>query len=114
MVENKKVKQPLNRNIAFQKIVAREIQQLHRALSTNAVHVETSRSQRFNLDGKSYPRVGMAIDPEGTKAVMGELARASLYVVRVLTNFYNLKRDMVGEAYFQQVNSLEDKFSRLV
>jgi hypothetical protein len=114
MVENKKVKQPLNRNIAFQKIVAREIQQLHRALSTNAVHVETSRSQRFNLDGKSYPRVGMAIDPEGTKAVMGELARASFYVVRVLTNFYNLKRDMVGEAYFQQVNSLEDKFSRLV
>jgi hypothetical protein len=32
----------------------------------------------------------------------------------VLTSFYNLKREMIGEAYFQQVNSLEDKFSTLV
>lgn len=44
---------------------------------------------------------------------MRELMNASLYVVRVLTSFYNYKREMVGEAYFQQVQSLEDTYKRL-
>ena len=34
----------------------------------------------------------------------------SLYVVRVLTNFYRYKQEMVGEAYFQQVQSLEEQY----
>jgi hypothetical protein len=38
---------------------------------------------------------------------------ASLYVVRALTDFYNLKREMVDEAYFQQAQSLEDKYSHI-
>jgi hypothetical protein len=115
MVENKNLKQPLTHKTAFKNIKARpEIQRLHGELSTYVVHVEKSMSQLFNLDAKSYPRVGMAIDPEGNRLVMGELVRASLYVVHVLTSFYNLKREMIGEAYFQQVNSLEDKFSTLV
>lgn len=114
IVENTSLKPPLNHKTAFKNIKARSgISRLHGELSTYVVHVEKSMSQRFNLDGKSYPRLGMAIDPEGNLLVMGELARASLYVVRVLTSFSNLKREMVGEAYFQQVNSLEDKFSTL-
>ena len=57
----------------------------------------------------------MAIDPEGTRVVMGELARDAIFTSwRVLASFYNLKREMVGEAYFQQVNRLEDTFRRLV
>jgi hypothetical protein len=115
MVENTNLKPPLKHKTAFKNIKARpKIPRLHGELSTYVVHVEKSMSQHFNLDGKSYPRLGMAIDPEGNRLVMGQLASASLYVVRVLTSFYNLKREMVGEAYFQQANSLEDKFSRLV
>jgi hypothetical protein len=111
---NKKLRQPLKYKTAVQKIKAQnEIQKLHNDLSIRAVHVAESMSQRFNLEGKSYPRVGMAIDSEGNRAVMGEIARASLYVVRVLTSFYNLKRELVGEAYFQQANSMEDKFNSL-
>jgi hypothetical protein len=117
MVEKTNLKPPLTYEIAFKNIKARpEIPRLWGELSTYVVHVghvEKSLSQRFNLDGKSYPRLVMAIDPEGNRLVMGELARASLYVVRVLTSFYNLKREMVGEAYFQQAESLEDKFSSL-
>jgi hypothetical protein len=115
VVENPKLRQPLKYKTAVQKIKARhEIQKLYHDLTTNAVHVEKSMSQRFNLDGKSYPRLGMAIDSEGNRLVMGELARVSLYIVRVLTSCYDLKREIVGEAYFQQVNRLEDKFGRLV
>jgi putative zinc finger/helix-turn-helix YgiT family protein len=115
MVENQKLKHPLKYKTAVQKIKAREeIQKLYDALSKSAVHVEKSISQRFDLGSKSYPRLGMAIDSEETSRVMRELMKASLYVVRVLTSFYNLKRDIVGEAYFQQAKSLEDKFSSLI
>jgi len=70
-------------------------------------------SQRFTLNGKSYPAVGSAIDHEGTRDVLRLLMTASLYVVRALTDFYNLKREMVDEAYFQQAQSLEDKYSHI-
>jgi hypothetical protein len=69
-------------------------------------------SQRFTLDGKSHPAIGVAIDPDRTRRVMRELMNASLYIVRVLTSFYNLKREMVGEIYFQQVQSLEEQYNR--
>jgi hypothetical protein len=115
VVENQKLKHPLKYKTAVQKLKARnEIQHLHNDLSLRAVHVAGSMSQRFILAGASYPRPGMAIDPEGSRAVMGELARASLYVVRVLTSFYHLKRELVGETYFQQVRALEDKFNSLL
>jgi len=115
IVENQKLQQPLKYKTAVQKIKAgNEIKKLHSGLSRIAVHVEMSMSQRFDLDGQSYPRLGMAIDSEGNNLVMRELTKATLYVVRVLTSFYNLKQDIVGEAYFQQVKSLEDEFSRLV
>jgi hypothetical protein len=115
MVENTNLKPPLTYRTAFKNITARrEIQRLHGELSTYVVHVGKSISPPFILDGKSYPRVGMAIDPERNRFVIGELARGSLYVVYALTDFYNLKREMVGEAYFQQVNSLENKFSTLI
>jgi hypothetical protein len=115
MVEKTNLKPPLTHKTAFKNIKAKsEIPRLWGELSTYVVHVEKSMSQRFNLDGKSYPRLGMAIDPEGNRLVMRELTRASLYVVRVLTSFYNLKREIVGEAYFQQAASLEHKFSSLV
>jgi hypothetical protein len=66
MVENTNLKPPLKHKTAFRNIKARaEIQRLHGELSTYVVHVEKSMSQRFNLDGKSYPRLGTAIDPEG-------------------------------------------------
>lgn len=81
-------------------------------LSTIAVHVEKSMSQRFTLDGKSHPAIGVAIDPDRTRRVMRELMNASLYIVRVLTSLYNLKREMVGEIYFQQVQSLEEQYNR--
>jgi hypothetical protein len=115
MVENTNLKPLLKHETAFKNIKARrDIERLHGELSTYIVHVERSMSQRFNLDGKSYPRLGMAIDPEGSRLVMGTLARASLYVIRVLTDFYNLKREIVGEAYFQQVSNLEEQFRSLV
>jgi hypothetical protein len=66
-------------------------------------------SQPFNLDGKSYPRLGMAIDSE--ESSRRESRRVSLYIVRV-TSFTISSGDRW--AYFQQVNSLEDKFGRLV
>jgi hypothetical protein len=115
VVENQNIQHQLKYKTAVQKIKARkEIQKLHYDLSTIAVHVEKSMSQRFTLDGKSYPAIGMAIDHDRTRHVMRELMNASLYVVRVLTSFYNLKREMVGEAYFQQVQSLEEQYNSIV
>jgi hypothetical protein len=114
MVENENLKPPINHKTAFRMIKARrEIQRLHGELSTYFVHVERSMSQRFTLNGKSYPAVGSAIDHEGTRDVLRLLMTASLYVVRALTDFYNLKREMVDEAYFQQAQSLEDKYSHI-
>jgi hypothetical protein len=114
IVENRGRPRPLKYKAAVQKIKARsEIQKLYNALSTSAVHVEKSMSQRFTLNGKSYPAMGLVIAPDMTRRVMRELMSASLYVVRVLTDFYNLKREMVGEAYFQQAQSLEDKYSNI-
>ena len=114
MVENENLQPPINHKTAFRMIKARrEIQRLHGELSTYFVHIERSMSQRFTLNGKSYPAVGSAIDHEGTRDVLRLLMTASLYVVRALTDFYNLKREMVGEAYFQQAQSLEDKYNHI-
>jgi hypothetical protein len=114
VVENQNIPHQLKYKTAVQKIKAqKEIQKRHYALSTISVHVKKSMSQRFTLDGKSHPAIGVAIDPDRTRLVMRELMNASLYVVRVLTSFYNYKREMVGEAYFQQVQSLEDTYKRL-
>lgn len=111
VVENQNIPHQLKYKTAIQKIKAREeIQKLHRELSTIAIHVEKSMSQRFTLDGKSYPAIGVAIDLDTTRLVMRKLMNASLYVVRVLTNFYRYKREMVGEAYFQQFQSLEEQY----
>lgn len=114
MVEYKKLTFPLNRHTSFQKIQAKkEIKKLYTYLSRKIVHAETSVYQYFDLDGKSYPRLGLAIDPAGTGLVMQEIAKSCLYIVRVLTSFYSLKPETVGEVYFQQVRSLEEKFTRL-
>jgi hypothetical protein len=108
MVENPNLKPPINHGMAFRMIKARrEIERLWGELSTYVVHVEKSLSQRFTLNGQSYPALGLAIDHERTRRVLRLLMTASLYVVRALTDFYNLKREMVGEAYFQQAQSLE-------
>ena len=114
VVENQNIPHQLKYKTAVQKIKARkEIQQRHGELSTRATHVEKSMSQHFTLDGNSYPAIGVAIDPGRTRSVMRELMNASLYIVRVLTSFYNLKREMVGEAYFHQVQSLEEQYNTL-
>jgi hypothetical protein len=111
VVENQNIPHQLKYKTAVQKIKARnEIQKLHSELSTMAIHVEKSMSQRFTLEGKSHPAIGMAIDPDRTRLVMRKLMAVSLYVVRVLTNFYRYKQEMVGEAYFQQVQSLEEQY----
>jgi hypothetical protein len=89
IVENRGRPRPLKYKAAVQKIKARsEIQKLYNALSTSAVHVEKSMSQRFTLNGKSYPAMGLAIDPDMTRRVMRSLGT-------------HLRRDTVIPQWFQ-------------
>jgi hypothetical protein len=89
IVENQGRPRPLKYKSAVQKIKARsEIQALYHDLSTSAVHVEKSMSQRFTLNGKSYPAMGLAIDPDMTRRVMRSLGT-------------HLRRDTVIPQWFQ-------------
>ena len=117
-IEKRKFNENVNFNKAKQGIRARtEIQKLYDDLSNQIVHLddETRRFRRFKLDGKTYPTIGMAIDLDRTKLVLGKLAPAALYLVRVLSDCYNTntKREVVGEEYFGKVKDLEKAYRLL-
>ncbi len=115
-IEKGKFHEDVSFNKARQQIRARtEIKELYTRLSKEIIHLDggTRRFQRFKLHGKTYPVIGMSIDPDSTKLVLGELARATLYVVRVLSDFYNTKREVVGEDYFGRVSELEQRYRLL-
>ncbi|MFZ3066338.1 MAG: hypothetical protein WA277_13775 [Nitrospirota bacterium] len=101
-------------NTAKQQIKAKEdIHKLYGYLSDKIVHINnrSDKYRYFEINGETYPRIGMAIDPDGTKIVLGELMRAILYLVRILSDFYNSKREVVGEEYFKKKDALEQKYS---
>ena len=103
-------------NKARQQIKAKDdIKELYDYLSDKFVHLNnrTEKFQRFNINGKLYPRIGMAIDKDGTNIVLGILLRAALYLVRILTDFYNSKSEIVGKNYFIKVGDLEQKYALL-
>lgn len=116
-IETGKFHEDVSFNKAKQQIRARtEIGELYNRLSNQIIHLDggTRRFRRFKMNGVTYPRIGMAIDPDGTKLVLGELVRATLYVVRVLSDFCKTKREVVGEEYFGKVSDLEQKYSLLL
>ncbi len=116
-IETGKFHEDANYNKAKQNIKARpEIEKLYNHLSTQIVHLKkggTREFQCFKLNGETYPTIGMAIDPDSTKLVIGKLVPAALYLVRVLSDCYNTKREVVGEEYFGKVKDLEQKYTLL-
>ena len=116
-IETGKFNENVSFNKAKQQIQARtEIKELYDHLSNQIVHLDggTRGFRQFELNGETYPRIGMAIDLDGTKLVLGKLAPAALYLVRVLSDFYNTKREVVGEEYFGKVKDLEQKYNLLL
>ncbi len=89
------------------------IKKLHSKISGRAAHVTVSRigNNRFDLYGQSLPTVGMAIDPKRIKKCLHEIMGVSLYMTRVLTDFYSTKTQAVSEDFFTKEKELETRYS---
>ena len=105
------------KNLKFENIVDRVkdgkiIKELHGRISNLATHGTASRirSNLYDLNGKILPKVGVAIDPERTKRCLHEIMRASLYMVRILADFYGTKREIISGDFFITVSRLETIF----
>lgn len=77
-------------------------------LVINRVSIEEHIS---DLNGTNMPTVGVALDPERTKKYLHEIMRASLYMIRILTDFYSTKPELISEYFFVKKEELEKRFS---
>lgn len=89
------------------------IKELHGRISNVAVHGTATRIRKnsFDLNGTNMPTVGVALDPERTKKYLHEIMRASLYMIRILTDFYSTKPEIISEYFFVKKEELEKRFS---
>lgn len=89
-----------------------DIEELHGRISGLAAHGTASRirNNRFELYGTNLPTVGVGLDSEKTKKCIDEIMRASLYMIRILTDFYGKKKEIISEDYFFKSLELEKRF----
>lgn len=110
------LKGSLNR-LKFENIVGlvkdgKIIKELYGRISNLAAHGTTSRirSNRYDLNGRILPTVGVAIDSGRTKRCLHEIMRASLYMTRILADFYGTKKEIISKDFFLTVGMLETRF----
>lgn len=89
------------------------IEELHGRISGLAAHGTASRirNNRFELYGTNLPTVGVGLDSKKTKKCLNEIMRASLYMIRILTDFYGTKKEIISEDYFSKSRELEKRFA---
>lgn len=89
------------------------IEKLWGEISELASHGTAPRlkNNRFNLNGRSLPTVGTALDSERTKICMQQVLKATIYMIRLLNDFYSKREAAIDNAFFSRVKELNDKFS---
>lgn len=89
------------------------IEELHGRISGLAAHGTASRirNNRFEFYGTNLPTVGVGLDSKKTKKCLNEIMRASLYMIRILTDFYGTKKEIISDDYFSMSRELEKRFA---
>ena len=93
----------------------KEIAALHGRLSDSACHTTPTRlkNNHFKIGGEWLPRPGVAYDPEGSRKTLGEIDRASLYMLRILRLFYSQNPTLVSDEFLTKVDKMNCKIDDL-
>lgn len=91
------------------------IKKLHGKLSELASHgtSERIRSNKVFLQGQYLPTVTMAIDDKRTRKDLYEIMDVSLYMIRILTDFYSTKKEVISDYFFSKGVELETRYKAI-
>lgn len=91
------------------------IKNLWGRISALAAHGTASRirNNRFDINGRNLPTVGVSLDPERKERCLHEIMNVSLYMIRILTDFYGTKKEIISEDFFSKSSELEKRFKCL-
>lgn len=120
MYETARHTRGLKSQLKFEKIVKEipdgaVIEELWGRLSQVACHTTTARlaNSVFKISDEVFPRCGVALDPDGCKLTLGEIDRASLYLLRILRAFYLQHQELCLEEFVKKVGELDSKIESL-
>jgi hypothetical protein len=115
-IELTQVKTSLNRSkLSFdylrnKNLLDKELMKMWKKISEQASHATLERilNGKFEMNGKSYNRVGCAYNPQETRLLFGEICRVNLYMTRIASQLLSKK----GLLKMNQ-EELESKYKQL-